>query len=44
MMMLRLVCGVQQEGPELVCLGPDVMSSVKGDAGTRRQLESLLIA
>ena len=34
MMMLRLVCGVQQEGPELVCLGPELLSSIKVDAGT----------
>jgi hypothetical protein len=33
-MMLRLACGAQQKGPELNGLGVDVMSSVKGDAGT----------
>ncbi|MEY4779488.1 MAG: hypothetical protein RLZZ607_801 [Pseudomonadota bacterium] len=32
--MLRLACGAQQKGPELVGLGPCVMSSVKVDAGT----------
>jgi hypothetical protein len=33
-MMLRLACGAQQKVPELSGLGVDVMSSVKGDAGT----------
>ncbi len=33
-MMLRLASGAQQKGPELNGLGPDVMSSIKGDAGT----------
>jgi site-specific DNA recombinase len=33
-MMLRLASGAQQKGPELNGLGPGVMSSVKGDAGT----------
>jgi hypothetical protein len=36
-MMLRLASGAQQKGPELNGLGPDVMSSVKGDAGTGYQ-------
>ena len=43
-MMLRLAGGAQQKGPELSGLGPDLLSSVKVDAGTRRQLESLLTA
>jgi hypothetical protein len=42
--MLRLACGAQQKGPELNGLGPDVMSWVKGDAGTRDQLDLLLNA
>jgi hypothetical protein len=33
-MMLRLAGGAQQKGPELSGLGPDLLSSVKGDAGT----------
>ena len=33
-MMLRLAYGAHQKGPELDGLGPCVMSSVKGDAGT----------
>ena len=32
--MLRLACDLQQKGPELNGLGVDVISSVKGDAGT----------
>ena len=43
-MMLRLACGAQQKGPELIGLGPDVMSSVKGDTGTRNHLDLLLNA
>ncbi len=40
----RLACGVQQKGPGLIRFGPDVMSSVKLDAGTRNQLDLLLNA
>ena len=36
-MMLRLACGAQRNGPELVCLGPELLSSVKVDAGTGYQ-------
>ena len=36
-MMLRLAGGAQQKGPELSGLGPDLLSSVKGDAGTRKR-------
>ena len=32
--MLRLACGAQKKGPELVSLGPCVFGSVKVDAGT----------
>ena len=43
-MMLRLACGAQQKGPKLVGLGPELLSSVKVDAGTRNQLDLLLNA
>jgi hypothetical protein len=43
-MMLRLACGAQQKGPELVGLGPELLSSVKVDAGTRNHLDLLLNA
>jgi hypothetical protein len=33
-----------QKGPELVGLGPELLSSVKVDAGTRNQLDLLLNA
>jgi hypothetical protein len=33
-----------QKGPELVGLGPDLLISVKVDAGTRNQLDLLLNA
>lgn len=33
-MMLRLAGSAQQKGPELNGLGVDLLSSVKGDAGT----------
>jgi hypothetical protein len=33
-----------QKGPELVCLGPELLSSIKVDAGTRNQLDLLLNA
>jgi hypothetical protein len=36
-MMLRLAGSAQQKGPELSGLGPDLLSSVKGDAGTGYQ-------
>jgi Transposase len=41
---LRLACGVQQQGPELVGLGLKLLISVKFDAGTRNQLDLLLNA
>jgi hypothetical protein len=36
-MMLRLASGAHQKGPELVGLGPELLSSVKVDAGTGYQ-------